>query len=179
MIFIFIKIIFDKWIDPNQNNDENDEEHRTAELFPAQLLRRYFLYFKPQTNATLKTPMKTLAVRGVKGSHLGKLITVRGIIIRVSDVKPAVEVNAYTCDTCGYEIFQEVKSKTFMPMFQCTSQQCTRNKHAGRLFPSTRASKFSPYQDVKIQELANQVPTGHIPRMLTIHINGDLVRSIF
>ncbi|GMF63552.1 unnamed protein product [[Candida] boidinii] len=43
---------------------------------------------------------------------------------------------------------------------------------------STRASKFSAFQDVKIQELANQVPVGHIPRTLNIHVNGDLVRSM-
>lgn len=43
---------------------------------------------------------------------------------------------------------------------------------------STRASKFSSFQEVKIQELSNQVPVGHIPRSLTIHVNGDLVRCM-
>lgn len=40
----------------------------------------------------------------------------------------------------------------------------------------TRASKFLSFQEVKIQEMASQVPVGHIPRTLTIHVNGDLVR---
>ena len=43
---------------------------------------------------------------------------------------------------------------------------------------STRASKFSAFQECKIQELSQQVPIGHIPRTLTIHVNGSLVRSI-
>ncbi|ODV86713.1 hypothetical protein CANARDRAFT_6288 [[Candida] arabinofermentans NRRL YB-2248] len=160
--------------------DEEDPHKKddSPNLFPPQLTRRYCIYFKPQTSATLKNSFKALAVRDVKGSHLGNLITVRGIVIRVSDVKPTVQVNAYSCESCGYEIFQEVTSRTFTPLTECTSERCISNKHRGKLFPSSRASKFSAFQDVKIQELANQVPVGHIPRMLTIHVNGDLVRSM-
>ena len=44
-----------------------------------------------------------MAVRDVKGAYLGKLITVRGIVTRVSEVKPLLLVNAYTCDACGSE----------------------------------------------------------------------------
>lgn len=63
-------------------------------------------------------------------------------------------------------------------MIDCQSEICKQNRKPGRLFPSTRASKFSPYQDVKIQELASDVPPGNIPRMLTIHVRGSLVRSM-
>lgn len=173
-------------LDPSRtsNNDNNGglddaaNEMRTAhELFPPQLLRRYSLYFKPSTGATGKST-KPLNIRNVKGNHIGQLITIRGIVTRVSDVKPAVEVQAYTCDSCGYEIFQEVKSKTFSPMVECESSVCKQNRKPGRLFPSTRASKFSPYQDVKIQELASDVPPGNIPRMLSIHVRGPIVRSM-
>lgn len=76
-----------------------------ADLFPATLIRRYHLYFKPLTNRSTRK-LKPLSVREIKGNYLGKLITVRGIITRVSDVKPSVLVNAYTCDQCGHEVFQ-------------------------------------------------------------------------
>ncbi|PVH16550.1 uncharacterized protein CXQ87_004844 [Candidozyma duobushaemuli] len=142
-------------------------------MFPPKLTRRYHLYFKPVTGRT-----KALAVRDVKGSHVGKMITVRGIVTRVTDVKPSVLVNAYTCDKCGYEIFQEVNSKVFQPLTECTSEVCKTDNQRGQLFMSTRASKFSSFQEVKIQEMASQVPVGHIPRTLTIHVNGDLVRSM-
>lgn len=157
--------------------DVNDEMTTAHELFPPQLLRRYNLYFKPSTGASGKAS-KPLKIRNVKGEHIGKLLTVRGIVTRVSDVKPSVEVQAYTCDACGYEIFQEVKTKNFTPLFECQSSICSQNRKAGRLFPSTRASKFLPYQDVKIQESASDVPPGNIPRMLTIHVRGTLVRSM-
>ncbi len=148
--------------------------------FPAELTRRYNLNFKPLTpsGSSSERSTKALAVRNVKGEHLGHLITVRGITTRVSDVKPAIRIHAFTCDRCGCEIFQPVTTKQFTPMQVCPSPECQKNDSKGQLFPSTRASKFLPFQEVKIQEMADQVPVGHIPRTLTIHCHGGLTRQI-
>ena len=150
-------------------------------IFPPELTRRYTLVFKPVSSAGANSERqntKALAVRQVRGEHLGHLITVRGITTRVSDVKPAVQVNAYTCDRCGYEIFQPVTAKQFTPMVECPSDECKQNNSKGQLFLSTRASKFLPFQEIKIQEMADQVPVGHIPRMLTVHAHGTLTRQV-
>lgn len=157
------------------NNAADELAHKNA--FPPKLTRRYFLYFKPLTDL-YKGNGKALSVREVKGAQLGHLVTIRGIVTRVSDVKPSVQVNAYTCDKCGYEIFQEINSRNFTPLTECPSSECKANRSKGQLFMSTRASKFSAFQDVKMQELSHQVPIGHIPRSLDIHVNGDLVRSM-
>lgn len=140
--------------------------------FPPQLLRRYQLYFAP-----LRTTPH-LAVRAVKGAHLGKLISIRGIVTRVSEVKPYLIVDAYSCDNCGAEIFQEVAGRAYMPLQDCPSLTCKTNGVKGPLFQQTRASKFVPFQEVKIQELADQVPVGHIPRSMTVHLYGPLTRSL-
>ncbi|RCK55149.1 DNA replication licensing factor MCM7 [Candida viswanathii] len=156
-----------------QPDDGGDVENPTdPNLFPAKLTRRYCLYFAPLSNS------KSLSVRQTKGKYVGHYITVRGIVTRVSDVKPSALVIAYTCDKCGYEIFQEVNSKVFTPLTECSSPSCISDNNKGQLFMSTRASKFSAFQEVKIQELSSQVPVGHIPRSLTVHVNGDLVRSM-
>ncbi|KAF2743966.1 MCM-domain-containing protein [Sporormia fimetaria CBS 119925] len=149
-------------------------------IFPAALTRRYTLNFKPRipTGSSNQRSTKALAVRNVRGEHLGHLITVRGIATRVSDVKPSIQVNAYSCDRCGCEIFQPVATKQFTPLVECPSEECKKNNTKGQLFLSTRASKFLPFQEVKIQEMADQVPVGHIPRQLTIHCHGALVRQI-
>ncbi|EAU34895.1 DNA replication licensing factor mcm7 [Aspergillus terreus NIH2624] len=149
-------------------------------IFPPELTRRYTLNFKPLTpsGSSSERESKALAVRNVRGEHLGSLITVRGITTRVSDVKPAVQINAYTCDRCGSEMFQPVTTKQYLPMTECQSQECQANGSKGQLFLSTRASKFVPFQEVKIQEMADQVPVGHIPRSLTVHCHGALTRQL-
>ncbi len=149
-------------------------------IFPPELTRRYTLNFRPVTpsGSSTERSAKALAVRNVRGEHLGNLITVRGISTRVSDVKPAVQVNAYSCDRCGSEIFQPVTTKRYTPLIECTSPECKENSAKGQLFLSTRASKFLPFQEVKIQEMADQVPVGHIPRQLTVYCHGALTRQI-
>ncbi|KXL43685.1 MAG: hypothetical protein FE78DRAFT_151760 [Acidomyces sp. 'richmondensis'] len=164
-----------------RQQQEGDIENGIPEsIFPPELTRRYTLNFKPiapSASSSEKGP-KALAVRQIRGEQLGHLITVRGIATRVSDVKPSVQVNAYSCDRCGYEIFQPVTTRQFTPLFECTSKECQENSTKGQLFLSTRASKFLPFQEVKIQEMADQVPVGHIPRQLTVHCHGALTRQI-
>ncbi|KAK6199443.1 DNA replication licensing factor MCM7 [Scheffersomyces amazonensis] len=162
--------------DNSTNNNQLINSNDSSDGFSPKLTRRYNLYFKPLSFDNGVKP--ALAVRQIKGTHVGHYITVRGIVTRVSDVKPNILVNAYTCDKCGYEIFQEVTSKTFTPLSECTAPACKADNNKGQLFMSTRASKFSSFQEVKIQELSNQVPVGNIPRSLTIHVNGDLVREM-
>lgn len=95
-----------------------------------------------------------MAVREVRAAHLGHLITVRGIVTRVSEVKPLLQVNAYTCDVCGSETFQEISSKTFTPIFDCQNEgECKKNGIKGSLHMQTRACRFIPFQEVKIQEM--------------------------
>ncbi|KAF9227781.1 minichromosome maintenance protein mcm7p [Gyrodon lividus] len=157
----------------HQRRERNEQTEGTQEGFPDHLLRRYNLYFQP-----LRSDV-AIAVRDVKGAHLGRLITVRGIVTRVSEVKPLLLVNAYTCDVCGSETFQEISSKTFAPITNCQNDnECKKNGVQGSLHMQTRACRFSPFQEVKIQEMADQVPVGHIPRSMTIHLNGNLTRMM-
>ncbi|KAM0450286.1 hypothetical protein ACHAPV_003955 [Trichoderma viride] len=163
----------------NRELDELAERDPTTaeDKFPAELTRRYTLVFRPRTN-TGEDISKALAVRHVRGEHLGHLITIRAIATRVSDVKPIVQVSAYTCDRCGCEIFQPISDKQFGPLTMCPSSDCKKNQAKGQLHPSSRASKFLPFQEIKVQELAEQVPIGQIPRSLTVHCFGSLVRKV-
>jgi DNA replication licensing factor MCM7 len=127
-------------------------EHRmlmqrdTNNQFPPELMRRFEVSFK-STNLT-----KALSVREVKAEHIGKLMTVRGIVTRCTEVKPMMVVATYTCDRCGAETYQPVNSLTFLPVSDCPSEDCRVNKAGGRLYLQTRGSKFVKFQEIKIQE---------------------------
>ncbi|KAA1113873.1 Mcm2-7 hexameric complex component [Puccinia graminis f. sp. tritici] len=161
-----LDVIMHQRREKNLMNDEAGEA-----TFPPILTRRYNLYFRAPRSST------TLAVRQVKAVHLGKLISIRGIVTRVSEVKPLLLVNAFSCDACGSEIFQEVESRNLTPLTECPSEECVKNGTKGNLVMQTRACKFEPFQEVKLQEMADQVPVGHIPRSMTLHLYGPLVRS--
>jgi DNA replicative helicase MCM subunit Mcm2 (Cdc46/Mcm family) len=119
------------------------------------------LFFKPLSNS------RAYAVREIHGAQLGHLVTLRGIVTRVSDVKPFLQVNTYSCDACGHEIFQEIKQRQFTPLTECPSQECKSNNSKGKLYMQTRASKFIAFQEVKLQELVSALFVCYILNMLT------------
>ncbi|KAM9513719.1 DNA replication licensing factor MCM7 [Salvelinus alpinus] len=138
--------------------------------YPAELMRRFELYFKPPSTA------KPKVVRDVRADSIGQLVTVRGIVTRATEVKPMMAVATYTCDQCGAETYQPIQSPTFMPLIMCPSQECVTNKSGGRLYLQTRGSKFVKFQELRIQEHSDQVPVGNIPRSMTIYTRGENTR---
>lgn len=139
------------------------------------------LYFKAPAGT------KARVIREVKADSIGKLVTVRGIVTRVSEVKPRMVVATYSCDQCGAETYQpvsrgaleglgggaslrpapepcvasfQIQSPTFMPLLMCPSRECQTNRAGGRLYLQSRGSKFIKYQELKIQE---HVSRGNCP----------------
>ncbi|KAI8913605.1 MCM2/3/5 family-domain-containing protein [Gorgonomyces haynaldii] len=141
-------------------------------VLPLTLTRHYSLSFTPPTSEP------ELSIRQVTGKHVGKMVKIRGIVTRVSNVKPLLQVAAYACDTCGYEIFQDVTTQQWTPMSKCESEQCKKNNTKGVLHLQTRGCKFIKFQEVKIQELTEQIPMGHIPRYMTLHLINEQTRKV-
>lgn len=147
------------------------EQRDPRNSFPPELMKRFEVAFKPPSND------KAHSIREIKAHHIGKLVTVRGIVMRCTEVKPMMVVATYTCDRCGSETYQPVNSMSFMPIHECPSDDCRVNKAGGRLYLQTRGSKFIKFQEIKIQEHSDQVPVGHIPRTMTIFCRGEVTRQ--
>ena len=143
-------------------------------VLPEILKRRFRVFFKPGGKAATRT------IRSIKAAEIGHLVTFKGICTRVGDVKPLLEVACFTCDGCDFEVYQEVLGDSFNPISKCPSSYCNSRRGGAQpqLFLETRASKFIKYQEVKVQEISEDVPVGHIPRSLTIQVKGDLTRSM-
>ncbi|XP_074657741.1 DNA replication licensing factor mcm7-like [Tubulanus polymorphus] len=140
--------------------------------YPPELMRRFEVYFKAPSTS------KHMAIRQVKADSIGKLVSVKGIVTRATEVKPMMVVATYTCDQCGAETYQPINAPSFMPLLMCPSQECTTNKSGGRLYLQTRGSKFLKFQEIKIQEHSDQVPVGNIPRSMTIFCRGENTRQV-
>ncbi|DAZ97175.1 TPA: hypothetical protein N0F65_004025 [Lagenidium giganteum] len=142
-----------------------------ANIFPPALMRRFEVRLVPGVK------MKAVPIREVKAKQVGSLVRIKGMVTRVTNVKPLITVATYTCESCAHEVYQVVNSRQFTPLVQCPSTRCQTNKQNGRLLLQPKASKFDKYQEVKFQELPDQVPMGHIPRSLTVYLRGELTRT--
>jgi DNA replication licensing factor MCM7 len=64
---------------------------------------------------------KCIPIREVRAEHVGSLLSVRGIVTRCTEVKPALVVATYTCDQCGAETYQPVSKHHLFLDFLCNS----------------------------------------------------------
>lgn len=112
----------------------------------------YHISARSEVNFKAQSSTKAVSIRDVKADNIGKLVSVRGIVTRCTEVKPMMVVATYTCDRCGAETYQPVNALTFMPIADCPSDDCRVNKAGGRLYLQTRGSKFVKFQEIKIQE---------------------------
>ena len=139
---------------------------------PPALLRRYDVVVRPRTDR------EPLALRGVGASHVGRLVSFRGVVTQIGDVRPLLRIATYLDDETGLEFYQEVTGRTFTPLAEAPPE--VRALHGGRsdLHLQTRGSKFVRYQECKVQELPEEVPQGSTPRTLRVHLRGELTRSV-
>ncbi|OUS41968.1 minichromosome maintenance Mcm7 like-protein [Ostreococcus tauri] len=134
---------------------------------PQSIRRRFRVTFKEEDTEQLSR------IRTIRASSIGHLTHFKGICTRISDVKPLMEVACFTCDVCDHE----VSGDAFSPITVCPSKTC-KSFSPVHLVLETRNSKFIGFQEARIQELPEDVPVGHTPRSLTVHIKGDLIRRI-
>lgn len=139
-------------------------------LVPAVMTRTYEMLLLPRRSK------KALPLRNVRSANVGHLVSVQGIVTRVTEVKPRVVVAAYVCHGCGYEVYQEVTGRSYMPAMTCPTQNHT-NGTSGQLVANYSACKYVKYQEMKLQEPADQVPIGNIPRTLNVKLSGELTRK--
>lgn len=139
------------------------QEAGAENKFPPQLHRNFTIHFIPPTK------QKVLPMREVKADSIGSLVRMRGLVTRITQVKPLITVATYACSQCSEETFQTISTPTFIPKTVCESKQCKDAQHPGQLTLQTRGSKFEKFQMIRLQEISSEVPAGHIPRTMTVY----------
>lgn len=100
----------------NGTMDTTMDSNNNKNMLPEKLTRRYTVNFKAPTcnnsnnsnNSNKNNKKATLSVREARGDQVGKLIAIKGMVTRVSEVRPFMVVATYTCSSCHSEVFQEV-----------------------------------------------------------------------
>jgi DNA replication licensing factor MCM7 len=85
---------------------------------------------------------------------------VQGVVTHCTDVKPLISVATYLDIASNVEIFQEVLGPMFTP-FESSGKE---GGQKGEPTLQMRGSKLIKFQQVKLQEMSDEVPTSATPR---------------
>ena len=108
-------------------------------------------------------------LREINAEAINKLIAVSGMVVRTSEVKPLAKKIGYRCLNCGEINEAQLKSLVLKKPLKC--KQCSEKEL--EMDPDT--SIFIDFQMVRLQELTEDLPAGHLPHYLEVTVIGDLV----
>lgn len=113
---------------------------------------------------------KKYQIRELDPSHIDKLITLRGIVIRTSDTVPEMKEACFKCSRCSKEEYKYIERGKITEPDHCT--ECN-NKNTFEMIHNF--CMFSDKQHIKMQETPEAVPEGETPQTTQMCAYEDLV----
>ena len=117
----------------------------------------------------LKGLPESTSLRALGSANIGKLVTVEGIVVRATPVRPMVMQAAFRCKRCG-NIMRVNQTDAFLRApFECSDPACRRK---GPFDFIQEESTFIDSQELRIQERPEDLPPGQLPRALGLKLVG-------
>ncbi|XP_037543327.1 DNA helicase MCM8 [Nematolebias whitei] len=118
------------------------------------------------------TPLRTL-----RASVFGRLVSVKGTVVRVSSIRPLCTKMAFKCQACTQLLSLPLQHGKYTTPTKCIQPGCR-----SRSFIPVRSSPLTQtvdWQIIKVQEMmgGEQRETGRIPRTVDCHLTSDLCDS--
>ncbi len=110
-------------------------------------------------------------LRNISSKHLGKLITVEGIVKQMTDVLPKLKMAVWECRHCGntYKILQDKQKEKKPVICECKHREFNLVEEQ---------SEFMDYQKIKIQEPLELLKGSEQATNLDVYVADDLVNKI-
>ena len=121
--------------------------------------------------------MQRILIRKIRANHLGKYTAVEGLVKKVTEVRPKLQIAAFQCQKCGAVIKVEQDEDILKEPSECYEEQggCGRISSFKLL---SSLSTFIDSQKIEIQENPEGLRGGAQPERITVYLEDDLVGEI-
>ncbi len=116
---------------------------------------------------------KTLALREISSIHVGKMITVQGLLVKLSQVYLKVHKAVFECPSCGY--IEEREASFLGKEVSIKPQRCPECDYRGKMELVEDESVYKDVQFARIQERPEELPPGQIPRFIEVYLEEPLI----
>src|SRR5512137_46723 len=115
--------------------------------------------------------------RDLRADHIGRLISIDGLVRTATEVRPKIVSAAFECQRCGYTFYKEQTGTKFEDQnLKCQNQACDRG---GPFKLILSKSKFVDAQKIRVQESPEELRGGEQPQTLDVELDDDLAGRIF
>jgi replicative DNA helicase Mcm len=111
------------------------------------------------------------SLRQINSEVITKMISVSGMVVRASEVKPLAKEVTYKCLDKHISTFTLLDGMSLNASVKCQTPNCKHTNLA--LVPEE--SRFIDFQIVRLQELPEDLPPGQLPHYVNVSMKQDLV----
>ena len=108
-------------------------------------------------------------LREINADLINKLVSISGMVVRSSEVKPLAKKVAYKCTNCNTVTEAQLKGLVMKKPLKCPA--CSEKE----LEMDPESSLFIDFQLVRLQELPEDLPAGQLPHYIEVTVMSDLV----
>jgi replicative DNA helicase Mcm len=108
-------------------------------------------------------------LREINADLIDKLVSISGMVVRSSEVKPLAKKVAYRCTNCNTVTEAQLKGLVMKKPLKCHT--CAEKE----LEMDPENSLFIDFQLVRLQELPEDLPAGQLPHYIEVTVMSDLV----
>ena len=120
-----------------------------------------------------------VSTRMLRSTHLGKLMSLEGIVTRCSLVRPKIVKSVHYCDATSRFHMREYRDATMYGSGPPTSSTYpTTDESGNRLTTEYGLCTFRDHQMISIQEMPERAPPGQLPRSVDVVMDDDLVDKV-
>ncbi len=119
----------------------------------------------------LRNLPESVDIRGIRvhDNHIGKLVSVQGIVRKATDVRPKITDSAFECQRCGTMNYIPQMDGEFQEPHEC--QGCERQ---GPFRINFDQSEFIDAQKIRVQESPEGLRGGETPQSIDINAEDDI-----
>ena len=127
--------------------------------------------FKPYIRFNNLPRDREIDVRQLSAKHLGKMISVEGLVRQITDALPKIVMAVWKCKRCGnvYKIPQEKQQLRPPSMCECHSKDFGLEEEK---------SEFIDYQKIQVQETLEKLKGNEQATYLDVYVSDDLVNKV-
>uniref|UniRef100_I3IYQ0 DNA helicase MCM8 n=1 Tax=Oreochromis niloticus TaxID=8128 RepID=I3IYQ0_ORENI len=131
----------------------------------------------PHISARLYNYEPLTPLRMLRASVFGRLVCVKGTVVRVSSIRPLCTRLAFRCRTCSTTLSLALQHGKYTTPTKCGKPDC--RSHTFIPIRNSPLTQTVDWQIIKVQELISgeQRETGRIPRTVECHLTSDLCDS--
>jgi len=117
---------------------------------------------------------KKIRIRDIRSEDIGTLISIEGLVLKATEVRPKILEAVFECPFCGHIFSVGQNGRNFINPFECES--CERKTPNFKLLQSK--SKYADTQKIRLQDSPDELKGGELPQAIDINFADDLTGAV-